>query len=85
MKATEVEREATEEEYCDFLDEVYEEVEVAGMMYNTSYVLREVDPTAFRCGKVDYEAGLDPLWKCGSCDTEYDNESEAEECCKDEE
>ena len=43
-----------EELYADMLDEVYGVVTVAGMEYNTAYVLRNVDPIAFRCGLVDY-------------------------------
>ena len=44
-----------EDMYCDFLDEVYPNLEIAGMRgYLTSNVLRKVDPTAFRCGFADW-------------------------------
>ena len=41
--------------YCDFLDDVYPSLEIAGIRgYLTSSVLKEVDPTAFRCGFADW-------------------------------
>lgn len=43
-----------EERYDSMLDEVYGEVEIAGLKYCTSRVLSEVDPTAYRCGFSDW-------------------------------
>jgi hypothetical protein len=43
-----------ENRYCEFLDEVYGPVNIAGLTYDTSSVLKEVDPTAFRCGLNDW-------------------------------
>ena len=51
--------EVTDEEYADFLDEQYGEVKVAGYTFNTSRILSKLDPTAFRCGKLDYANSLD--------------------------
>lgn len=53
------EYEATEEEYENYLDEIYGDVEVAGYTYSTSLILQNIDPTAFRTGKNDYEAMYD--------------------------
>lgn len=39
--------------YDDYLDDLGD-VEVAGLTYNTSRVLRAVDPIAYRVGKRDY-------------------------------
>lgn len=44
----------TEELYANMLDDCYGEVSIAGMNYQTSRALKELDPTAFRCGEVDY-------------------------------
>lgn len=44
----------TEELYANMLDDCYGEVEIAGMTFQTSRALKELDPTAFRCGMVDY-------------------------------
>lgn len=44
----------TEELYANMLDEVYPDCEIAGMTFQTSRALKELDPTAFRCGMVDY-------------------------------
>lgn len=44
----------TEELYANMLDDCYGEVEIAGMTFQTSRALKELDPTAFRCGEVDY-------------------------------
>jgi len=40
--------------YDDMLDDVYGSVWIAGMTYNTSRVLSECDPIAYRCGFNDY-------------------------------
>lgn len=50
--------ELTEREYIDHLDECYDSVMVCGMSYSAGRVLSEVDPTAFRCGKGDYESEI---------------------------
>ena len=44
----------TEVLYADMLDECYGECEIAGMKFTTSRALKELDPTAFRCGEADY-------------------------------
>lgn len=44
----------TEELYANMLDDCYGEVEIAGMNFQTSRALKELDPTAFRCGEMDY-------------------------------
>ncbi len=44
--------------YVNMLDEVYGDVEIAGISYSTSIALKDVDPTAFRCGMIDYYDGL---------------------------
>jgi hypothetical protein len=36
--------------YDDLLDDSYAEVEVAGMIFSPSQVLRQCDPVAYRCG-----------------------------------
>jgi peptidoglycan hydrolase CwlO-like protein len=46
-------------QYNDWLDEVYGEVEIAGMSYCTSRVLREIDPIAYNCVHSDYCETLD--------------------------
>lgn len=43
-----------EQMYCEMLDEVHGTVKVAGYEYETSRVLAEIDPVAFRCGLSDY-------------------------------
>lgn len=51
--------EISDEQYDDMLDDIYGEVQIAGMTYSTSYALKELDPTAYRCGKSDFESGMD--------------------------
>lgn len=47
-----------EEMYDDMLDECYGPVHIGCLEYSASYVLKEVDPTAYRCGMNDYEYDL---------------------------
>ena len=88
MNSKQIETELDEQEYQDILDEIYGDVEVCGMTYGSGYVLRELDPIAFRCGKSDYESEQDsenPRFECGVCGDEFDGnnaEEEAENCCQ---
>ena len=43
-----------ESEYDDFLNECYGEVNICGYEYQAAYALKEVDPTAYRCGCADW-------------------------------
>jgi len=43
-----------EQEYDAWLDDVFGEVNIAGNSYDTSTALKELDPTAYRCGKADW-------------------------------
>lgn len=43
-----------DQRYRDMLDEVYGEVTIAGLTYQTSDALESVDPTAYRCGFSDW-------------------------------
>lgn len=40
--------------YDDMLDDVYGDVEIAGLTYSTSHALKEVDPIAYRVGFSDW-------------------------------
>ncbi len=40
--------------YQDFLDEIHGPVMIGGYEYQTSHALKEVDPTAYRCGFADW-------------------------------
>jgi hypothetical protein len=85
MKAREIEQEISEEDYIQVLNDTYGTVEICGQTFDSGYALKELDPTAFRCGKVDYEDTLERKWECTECGEEYTDEDEAEECCKPEE
>lgn len=54
----EINQDDYEEQYCEMLDEI-STVEIGSLSYNPSTVLREVDPTAYRCGLNDYVDSLD--------------------------
>lgn len=55
----------TEELYAGMLDDCYGECEIAGMKFTTSRALKELDPTAFRCGENDYIDSLSLIEICG--------------------
>ena len=38
------------------LDELYDEVNICGYTYDASYALKEIDPTAYRCGLADWRS-----------------------------
>ena len=49
-------REVGEAEYDNMLDDCYGEIEVCGLKYWASTLLKRVDPIAYRCGLSDYES-----------------------------
>lgn len=69
----------TEELYVNMLDECCGEVEIAGYTFQTSRALKELDPTAFRCGLVDYIDSLSLVeingdyYQYSDCDNERDS------------
>lgn len=82
MKAQPVQKELTEREFIEVLDDIYGDVKICGMDYSSGQALLELDPIAFRCAKIDYEDGLDPdTWECDKCGSEFDDEDDAEHCC----
>lgn len=46
------------DEYKEFLNEIYGEVQVCGMTYSQGDLLEAIDPVAFRCGLGDYESEI---------------------------
>ena len=48
-----VEREYTADDYEELLDELYGTFTIGTLEYNAGYILREVDPIAFDCGRDD--------------------------------
>lgn len=67
--------EATDEEYDDYLDEINGDVSIGTLTYSTSEVLKSVDPTAYRCGKSEYESDYD----LDNCDEYTDLKGEVED------
>jgi len=72
-----------EESYQLMLDNVYGTVMVAGMQYDTSIVLKDVDPIAYRVGMSDYESWADCTGGCGLAiaDCECEDEWKCMEDC----
>ena len=40
--------------YDEMIDDYHAPVEIAGHIYSASYALKNVDPTAYRCGFLDW-------------------------------
>lgn len=74
----------TDEEWCDVLNDQYGDVEVCGMTFSQGDLLKDVDPTAFRCGKSDEESNIqseleDQLSREIADDVEFIDDLEEEE------
>ena len=48
-----------EERYDEMLDDCFGDINVCGMLWAASTVLKRVDPIAYRCGLADYESCLE--------------------------
>lgn len=46
-----------EDRFTDVLNECYDSVSICGYEYDAGRALRELDPTAFRCGMLDWVDG----------------------------
>lgn len=49
----------SDEDYDNWLDELYGTVNVGGYEYTTSHILAEVDPVAYRVGRTDFIGSVD--------------------------
>jgi len=75
----------TDEELINILNEAYGKVKIGKLIYPVGQALKERDPLTFRLVAFNL-AGKDDcnnlVWVCSQCKHEYDNEDEAENCCK---
>lgn len=79
MKVEEVE--ITEDEYEEYLNDLFGTIEVCGYKYDSGTLLKQVDSIAFNCGVTEF-----PIeYKCGICGTVYSDEDKAEDCCSEHE
>ena len=69
-----------EEMYDEMLDDCEGPVELCGMTYSASQVLREVDPVAYRCGFNDYVDSLthDDIFVEGLTEDEMEPEDDGQ-------
>lgn len=68
--------EMDEGEYEAYLNDSYGEVSICGTTMLQGTVLKECDPIAFRVALSD-----EPIrYKCDICNSEYDEEDEAQDC-----
>jgi predicted nucleic acid-binding Zn-ribbon protein len=47
------------EQYEAMINETNETVKIGSLEYDPAYTLKEVDPTAYRCGLLDYVDGIE--------------------------
>ena len=48
-----------ETQFDEYLDESIPEIEIGSLTYSPSHVLKNVDPTAYRCSLIDFVDSLD--------------------------
>lgn len=73
-------KELTDQEMIDLIDDMCSEVTIGNLIYSPGYVLQQVDEIAFDGWRND-EMDNQP-WVCAECEAEYDDEEEADSCCK---
>lgn len=59
LEISNFEYECSDDDFDDFLDQIYSEINIGEFTFYPSQVLKECDPTAYRCGKADYESDYD--------------------------
>ena len=85
MNAYKKEHDYTDRELIDMIDEIYGEVDICGFTCSSGEVLKDIDPDAF--WQIGYALAErkeqdNPIWICSECESEYENEAEAENCCE---
>ena len=73
----------TEDDYCNMLNECYGEVRLGSYTWGADYVLRELDPIAYRCGFADYQE-YETKYECPICREQFDDYDDAKWHCQDE-
>ena len=68
----------SEDDYDNMLDEVYGDCMVCGYSMQSSYVLKEMDPIAYRCGFADYQE-YETKYYCPICGEQFDQDELDEE------
>jgi rubrerythrin len=68
--------------YEDMLNECFGDINIAGLNYSTSLAMKKVDEIAYRTGFDDWSDGQVEEWLCEECSSTFDNQEEAEDCCK---
>ena len=80
---TQEDREPDKDAYHAMLRDCYGDVEVCGMQMDAARILREMDPTAYRCGYNDWsDSERTTVYTCDTCGTEHDDEDDARDCCE---
>lgn len=77
----EVREKYEESDYDNFLDEAYGTFSIGYCTFDASEVLKECDPTAYRCGFADYQEE-EEVYVCPICEDEYEDEESAMWCCQ---
>lgn len=49
----------TDDEFGDWIDSIYPEVNIGSLTFSPSDVMKQLDPIAYRCAKSDYETDYD--------------------------
>ena len=73
----------SEDDYCQSLNDCYGEVRLGSLVWDADYVLRELDPIAYRCGFSDFQE-YETKYLCPICENQHDDYDEALWCCQQE-
>lgn len=77
---TYVRKDCSKDSYDDMLDESGA-IDIGYLSFYPSDILKNCDPIAYDCGYSEYEDSCEDIYICGGCDTEYDDEEDADHCC----
>jgi rubredoxin len=81
-KAMLVEYDLDNKDDADYYDRMLDECYDGIFGLTPSYILKNCDETAYRCGFNDYTDGLPERWECPECGDYHESEEEATNCCQ---
>jgi len=74
--------EKKDRDFNRYLDNQWEKISILGKGYSLSLVLRRFNPDLYNQMMKNWYIEEKEVWMCGECGEEFNDEKEAEKCCR---
>jgi hypothetical protein len=70
-----------EDKLYEMFHNTFDTVTICGVTFDEWHILKEMDPMAYNEEFSNWEDGIHNPWICRECENEFDDETDADECC----